>query len=159
MSAREIVDKVVSLPLAGKVYKVTRLSVIAIMRTAENYVIDQRIRAVERAAHGKTAAERDELISKAVAELPNGVALEKMARPLLGKDMPNELAMMLLHAALLPEHPGMTLEDAALIFGDAAESETVPVFEAIRGKAKSPAAKNSRRSQRSTSGRRKSWPT
>jgi hypothetical protein len=156
MSAIEIGNRVVTLPLAGKPYKITRLSVVAIMRTAEDYVIDQRIRLYERLAQGKTAQERDKMLTQAAAELPSGSALEKMGRTLLGADMPNELAMRLLHAALLPEHPTMTLDEAALIFADAVESETVAVFRAVRGNVSSPAAENSGHSQRSTSGRRKS---
>lgn len=157
MSAREMLSKVVTLPLGGKNYKVTRLSVIAILRCAEDYVIDQQLRRSDAMINRRPEKDQDLLRAQAFNSLPSGLEIETLARELLSpKKTTVEMAIRLLHAGLVGEQPGLTVEDAGLIHGDATEDEAIAVFGAIRGNQPSPAQKTSRHSRRSTNGRRKS---
>jgi len=142
--------------IAGKTWKVSRLSVLAIYRCAEEFILDGMARRIEKQAAALPEKERAAFKATEWRELPDGAGMEDKARALLDPaKMPNELAWRILQAGLQASHAKLTLEEASTVYRDGETAEVVNAMQVIAGKAPSPAGPNSAGSRKNTTGRRK----
>jgi hypothetical protein len=158
MSASDALQRVTTLSLLGKQYKLTRLSAVKIMAIVEDYYITQlahKIKATADILHGDSnSSYKAEFVQSQFAAMPVGYFLEKEARKILTGSIPELLACQLLHASLEPNHK-LSIDEVSILFDDAPAEETRPAFSAIMGKEQSPDGAKSKSSRKSSAGRRK----
>jgi len=155
MSASDALRRVTQVTLLGKKYKIHRLSVMKIHAIIEEYHLDQLVKVIERTAQGIDASKRIDFIREEMKNLPVGYALEKEAKQILATNkMSDELATMLLHAAMDESH-GLTLDDISMLYDDASVPEAQAAFMAVAGKEQSPTGDKSKPSRKRTAGRQK----
>jgi len=154
MSASDVINAPITITVAGKKYKVRRLSVLKILACAEDYILRQCMRRVRAISDGLAEADRAKAITDETAKIPSGEKLAAEARKLM-LALPDEVAASILWTALQTDQPALTLEEAALIFADATPAEMEPTMRVITGKSSAPAQTSTGRSRKRTTGRRK----
>ena len=155
MNAIEALNRSVGLTLAGVRLNFKRVSSLIMLEVAERFIVDSRLTRIKQVAELLTDTDRLGYVTTETAKIPDGAALEKEARDLIEKRMPDEVACRLIQKGVKEGSPDLTLDDISKLAQDASKEELVAAIEAVLGKSTSPAGKTSGPQRKSATGRQK----